>query len=69
MDNPTKQILYRIFTSISLEEIGERRTDDEMDALLAYRRGFIVEKDEIIEAFTTTGQKVTTTLTTDWRGR
>jgi hypothetical protein len=69
MDNPTKRILYRISTPNPYEVDEERETADEMFALLAYNHGYLVEKDEIVEAFMTTGQKVTTTLTTDWRGR
>jgi hypothetical protein len=69
MDNPTKHILYEITPPITYEGIDKRMTPDEVDALVSYNRGFIVEKHEIVEAYTSTGQKVITTLVTKWRGK
>jgi len=69
MDEPTKQITYRILPMTSLEGIGERWTSDEADAQKAYDRGFYIEKIDIVRAIVSTGQTVTTGLTTEWRGK
>jgi hypothetical protein len=66
---PTRKIEYEIIPSTSYEDVSKRRTPEEIEAQLAYNRGFLVHKHETVEALMTTGQKVTTTLTTDWRGR
>jgi hypothetical protein len=67
MDNPTKQILYRISTPNPYENERVRWTDDEMDARMAYNRGFIVQTHEVVEADMSTKQQLSTLLTTEWR--
>ena len=69
MDDPTKQTLYRILSSISVEGVGERWTADEAEAQAAYDRGFYVEKVDVVRAVVSTGQTVTTGVATEWRGR
>ena len=68
---PNRIIEYEIFTSTDLEDegVGESRTTEEIEAQLAYNRGFMVLKHETLEALMTTGQRMTTSLITDWRGR
>jgi len=69
MDNPNKQILYRIFSPIPFEGDGERWTDSEAEAQKAYELGFLINKVDIIRAIVSTGQTVTTGLSTEWRGK
>jgi len=68
---PTRQVEYEIISSTPLEDevVGERRTYEEIEAQLAYNQGFLVHKHETVEALMTTGQSMTTTLVTEWRGR
>ena len=68
---PTRKIVYEIFSSTSLEDedVGKRRTSEEIEAQLAYNRGFMVYKHETVEALMTTGQKLMTSVITEWRGR
>ena len=63
--------MYEIFSSTSFEDedVGKRRTSEEIEAQLAYSRGFMVHKHETVEALMTTGQKLMTSVITEWRGR
>jgi len=65
---PTKQITYKI-SSFTPIEIGERWTNNVVEAQKAYDRGFYVEKVDIVRATVSTGQTVTTGLATEWRGQ
>ena len=65
MDNPTKQISYELLDPT--EESGRELTDDRAVARKAYARGFLVSEHEIVSAYLSTGQKITTVLTTEWR--
>jgi hypothetical protein len=69
MDSPTTQISYRIFSPNPFEGAGERWTADEAEAQGAYDRGFMVDKIDIVRAVVSTGQTVTTGLSTEWRGK
>ena len=69
MDNPTKQISYRIFSPNPFEGIGERWTADESEAQEAYDHGFMIDKIDIVRAIVSTGQTLTTGLSTEWRGK
>ena len=68
---PTRRVEYEIYSSTDLEDegVGKRRTSEEIEAQLDYNRGFMVFKHETVEALMTSGQSITTTLTTEWRGR
>ena len=66
---PTREIVYEISSSTSLEDIDVRKTTVEANAREAYERGYMVNEHEIVEALLSTGQKVTTTLTTEWRDK
>ena len=65
MDNPTKYISYEILDPI--KDSGVESTTDSAVAQRAYNRGFIVLQLETVEAYTSTRQKITTTLTTEWK--
>jgi hypothetical protein len=65
MDNPTKQISYEILNPA--EDTGRKLTANRVVAQKAYDRGFLVSEHEIIKAYLSTGQRVTTILTTEWR--
>ena len=69
MDDPTKHTTYKIASSIPIESGGERWTHDVAEAQAAYDRGFYIEKVDIVRAIVSTGQTVTTGVTTEWRGR
>ena len=69
MDEPTRHVAYKIASSISVENFDERWTNDVADAQRAYDRGFYVEKVDIVKAVVSTGQTVTTGITTEWRGK
>ena len=69
MDDPVRQISYRIFSPNPFEDTGERWTTDETEAQAAYDRGFIVDKIDIVRVVVSTGQTVTTGLSTEWRGK
>ena len=51
------------------EGIGERWTADESEAQEAYDHGFMVDKIDIVRAVVSTGQTLTTGLSTEWRGK
>ena len=68
-DNPTKQIMYKITSPIPIDGIGEKWTDSEVEAQKAYELGFLISKVDIVRAVVSTGQTLTTGLTTDWRGK
>jgi len=65
MDNPTKYITYEILDPT--RDAGVELTTDNAVARRAYNRGFIVLQLETVEAYTSTRQKITTTLTTEWK--
>jgi hypothetical protein len=67
MDNPTKQISYEILDPT--EDFGRELTEDRVVAQQAYDRGFLVSEHEIVKAFVSTGQRITTILTTEWRDK
>ena len=69
MDSPTSQIMYKIASSIPIEGIDERWTDDVVEAQKAYNRGFYIEKVDIVRTIVSTGQTITTGLSTEWRGQ
>ena len=69
MDEPTKQIAYKIISLIHIEGDGEMWTYDVAEAQEAYDRGFYIEKVDIVRTIVSTGQTVTTGLTTEWRGQ
>ena len=69
IDNPTKHVTYKIFTPIHVEDIGERWTDSVEEAQEALDRGFSVDRVDIVRAIVSTGQTVTTGITTEWRGK
>jgi len=65
MDNPTKHISYEILDPT--KDSGRELTADRTIARKAYNRGFLVSEHEIVTAYTSTGQKITTILTTEWK--
>jgi len=65
MDNPSKQISYEILDPT--QEKGREIIFDRDEAYAAYHRGFLVFEHEIIIAYLSSGQKLTTILTTEWR--
>ena len=65
MDNPIKQISYEI--SDPTRENGHNIIFDREEARAAYDRGFLVSEHEIVIAYLSSGQKMTTILTTEWR--
>ena len=69
MDNPTKQIMYQILSPNPFEDDGEGWTDSVAEAQKAYELGFIIIKVDIVKAIVSTGQTVTTGLSTEWRGK
>jgi len=69
IDNPTRQIVYKILPPTSYEDIPERWTADEVDARAAYDRGYFVHKYDIVKSGVSAGQEITTGLATEWRGR
>ena len=69
MDSPARQISYKITSSIPIEDTGAKWTDDVAEAQKAYDRGFYIEKVDIVRAVVSTGQMVTTGLTTECRGK
>ena len=69
IDNPTKHVTYKIISSIPIEGDGEIWTYDVAEAQAAYDRGFYIEKVDVVRAIVSTGQTVTTGVTTEWRGQ
>jgi len=65
MSNPTKQISYELLDP--MEDSGRELTSDKAVAQKAYARGFLVSEHEIVTAYLSTGQKITTILTTEWK--
>ena len=65
MDNPTKQISYEMLDPT--EDFGRELTTDRAVAQRAYDRGFLVSEHEIVKAYVSTGQRITTILTTEWK--
>lgn len=65
MDNPTKQLSYEILDPT--KDAGRELTAEREVAQEAYERGFLVSEHEIVTAYMTSGQKITTILTTEWR--
>ena len=65
MDNPTQHISYEMLDPA--EEFGREFTTDRSVARKAYNRGFLVSEHEVVVTYTSTGQKITTTLTTEWK--
>ena len=65
MSNPTKQISYELLDP--MEDSGRELTSDKAVAQKAYTRGFLVSEHEIVTAYLSTGQKITTVLTTEWK--
>jgi hypothetical protein len=65
MDSPTKHISYEMLDPT--KEDGRELTTDRDVAQDAYDRGFLISEHEIVTAYMTTGQKITTVLTTEWR--
>ena len=63
--NPSKQISYELLDP-TMDE-GREITLDLHEAQTAYERGFLVSEHEMVVAFLSTGQKLTTILTTEWR--
>jgi len=68
-DYPTRYITYKIASSIPIESIGERWTDDVAEAQKAYDRRFYIEKIDFVKSVVSTGQTVTTGVATEWRGK
>ena len=65
MDYPTKHTSYEILDPV--RDSGVELTTDDAVAKRAFNRGFIVLELETVEAYVSTGQKITTTLTTEWK--
>ena len=65
MSNPAKQISYEMLDP--MEDSGRELTYDKAVAQKAYNRGFLVSEHEIVTAYLSTGQKMTTVLTTEWK--
>lgn len=65
MDNPSKHTTYEILDPTKAD--GRDITSDREDAQAAYDRGFLVSEHEIVTAYLSTGQKITTILSTEWR--
>lgn len=64
MNNPNKQISYEFLDPT--KENGREITFDLDDAKVAFDRGYLVFEHEIVTAYLSSGQKLTTILTTEW---
>ena len=64
MSNPTKHISFEILDP--MKEEGRELIDDRETAQEAFKRGFLVSEHEIVVAYLSSGQKLTTILTTEW---
>jgi hypothetical protein len=51
------------------ETMTTRATQDVNEAREAYKRGFFVVINEVVQSFLSTKQKVTTIISTDWTER
>jgi hypothetical protein len=69
MDNPTRQLSYKITSPIPNEGDDARWTYNVTEAQKAYELGFLVHKYEIVKAKMSTRQELTTGLATEWRGQ
>ena len=65
MNNPTQQISYEILDPTN--ENDRTIIFDREEAQAAYNRGFLVAEHEIVIAYLSNGQKLSTILTTEWR--
>jgi len=65
MDNLTKYISYEILDPT--KENGREVIFERDKAQTAYDRGFLVSEHEIVRAYLSGGQKLTTILSTEWR--
>ncbi|MDR1963306.1 MAG: hypothetical protein LBQ50_05970 [Planctomycetaceae bacterium] len=66
MENPQIHISYEILDPT--DESDRELTSDIEVANDRYARGYLVSKHELVVAYlSTTGQKLTTILTTEWR--
>ncbi len=64
---PSKHITYEILDPT--KDSGREITSDLDEAEAAYDRGFLISEHEMVVAFLSTGQKITTILSTEWRER
>lgn len=65
MDNPSKHISYELLDPT--KEDGRELTSDRDEAQAAFDRGYLVSEHEMVVAYLSSGQKLTTILTTEWR--
>lgn len=65
MDDLSKQISYEILDPV--KEEGRELTYDREAAQTAFDRGYLVSEHEIIVAYLSSGQKLTSIMTTEWR--
>lgn len=65
MDNPSKHVSYEILDPT--KDDGREIVFDRDEAQAAYDRGYLVPEHEIVTAYLSTGQKITTILSTEWR--
>lgn len=65
MDNPNKSVSYEILDPT--KEDGREIISDRNEAQVAFDKGYLVSEHEIVVAYLSSGQKLTTILTTEWR--